>query len=62
MSDCQVRDLSVQQQFPCKSRESGGVQCERLDEHGEDGHAISDHTIRHKLAGNGYACAAFSAP
>lgn len=42
----------------CTARESGGMRCEVAGPHTE--HWISDHTIRHWLAGNGYACSAVS--
>lgn len=43
--------------LPCSWRESGGVQCENTKPgHGDDEHWISQHTIRHSLAGNGYTC------
>ena len=54
MSLCQVLDYSSP--LICPSRESGGVQCEVVGVHSE--HWISDHTIRHSLAGNGWHCSA----
>jgi hypothetical protein len=53
---CQVADPSIV--LECPATESGGVRCERTGEHGTD-HAISNHTIMHSLAGNGYACQSF---
>jgi len=37
----------------CPARESGGVQCERLDPHEEDGHWISKETIQTGIPGPG---------
>lgn len=54
---CQVGDLGVRASLPCKARESGGMQCERLDPHGDGEHWISPHTIRHDRLGNGWVCA-----
>lgn len=50
---CQV---TVYVELPCPARESGGLQCERVEPHEEDRHWLSEHTIRHSLIGNGYAC------
>lgn len=58
MSACQIADPSIY--LPCTARESGGVRCERSDDHG-DRHEISAHTIEHSLAGNGWACSAIRA-
>lgn len=55
---CQVVDLSVRDDLPCKAVESGGVQCERAHQHGSSDHWVSEHTIAHYLAGNGYSCSA----
>lgn len=55
---CQIADPQVQEQVPCQHQESGGVQCENPDPHTDD-HWISELTISHALAGNGYACTAF---
>lgn len=45
---------------PCPARESGGVRCELEAGHEFDlfgtGHYITEHTIEHNLAGNGYVC------
>jgi hypothetical protein len=54
---CQVADSGIE--LPCDAREGGGLRCERLDDHG-DRHEISQHTIEHSLAGNGYACESFT--
>lgn len=51
---CQVANPSVE--LPCPHRESGGYRCEVTGPHTR--HAISEHTIEHGLAGNGYACSA----
>lgn len=51
---CQV---VAHREFPCKTEESHGLQCERLDEHEPiTGCWISDHTVDHSILGNGYAC------
>lgn len=54
---CQVADASVKTE--CQVRESGGLRCEVSGPHAE--HALSEHTIRHGLGGNGYSCTAFAA-
>jgi hypothetical protein len=45
---------------PCPERDSGGVQCEEPYGHEYDlfatPHRVSEHTIHHNLAGNGYTC------
>jgi hypothetical protein len=52
---CQVQDMH--EFVPvCRAQESGGLYCERTDPHGEDGHWISPHTVRHDRIGNGYWC------
>lgn len=53
---CQV--VNPSRKFPCPYRESGGRQCERLDDHDDDSHWFSAHTIEHDRLGNGYACSA----
>lgn len=54
---CQVADPGVY--LSCGARESGGLRCERIDPHDDAcGHWISDHTIAHAKAGNGYPCEA----
>jgi hypothetical protein len=55
---CQVRHVH-EELLTCPSRErrGDGYRCERLDPHGDD-HWISEHTIKHDLAGNGYPCSA----
>lgn len=55
---CQVVDYD--DQLTCPARESGGWGCEVVGPHVQ--HRIGDHTIRHVLAGNGYACAAVDPP
>lgn len=52
LSRCQVR--GVMDSITCPETDSGGVHCEKIGPH-ED-HWISDHTIKHYLAGNGYPC------
>lgn len=60
---CQHTDLRLQDYLPCKHTESGGKQCEREEEHGDEiPHFWSKHTIVHERAGNGYACEAFKEP
>jgi len=58
MPRCQIADPQVQEHLLCQHYESGGVQCENPEQHTDD-HWISEHTISHALAGNGYACTAF---
>lgn len=58
---CQVTQVGLEK-LACPSIESGGYRCERLDEHGIFGHEIGDHTKRHALRGNGYACSAIAPP
>lgn len=53
---CQVADPSIR--LECKQTESGGKRCEVKGPHGITDHWISEHTIMHALAGNGYACSA----
>lgn len=57
MKPCQIADSGIS--LPCGDWESGGIRCERLDPHGPTEHWVSQHTIRHALAGNGYSCDAF---
>jgi hypothetical protein len=42
------------QKIECPERESGGAYCEIRGEH--TGHGVSDHTMAHLMAGNGYSC------
>ena len=45
----------------CTSTESGGFRCENaVPGHGDAEHWVSDHTVLHALAGNGYACSAIA--
>jgi hypothetical protein len=54
---CQVVDLRVLDELPCKVKEGGGQQCENPEPHGEDGrHWWSAHTIMHERMGNGHSC------
>jgi hypothetical protein len=53
---CQVATPGVD--LPCPAVEGGGLRCEVSGPH--DLHRIGGHTIAHALAGNGYACSAFS--
>lgn len=55
---CQIADSSVRDELPCPATDSHGVQCEVIGPHEPDGHRVSDHTIAHSLAGNGYPCLA----
>lgn len=41
----------------CARTDSAGVRCENLAPHSGTECRISDHTIRHSLAGTGYTCA-----
>lgn len=60
---CQYTFLTLRDYLPCKHRESGGMQCEREEAHGDDvGHWWSQHTIMHGRAGNGWACESFKEP
>lgn len=54
---CQVTGLGVSL-LTCSRTDSRGYLCERTDPHTE-GHWISQHTIDHALAGNGYTCESF---
>ena len=56
---CQVANPD-DPRLTCPSRESGGYQCEQQGDHAM--HAIGEHTIRHALAGNFYACSAITTP
>jgi hypothetical protein len=57
---CQVLSYEIGAHL-CPKREGGGVQCEREPGH-EGGCWISEHTIRHWIAGNGYDCSAIRLP
>lgn len=53
MMKCQVRH-DVKLECPEHENEMLGYQCERRGKHTD--HWISEHTIRHALAGDGYVC------
>lgn len=59
VDECQVRNYDDRSEG-CQERESGGLLCELEAGHEHDlfgtGHWISNHTIRHSIAGNGYSC------
>lgn len=50
---CQVHNFRTSE-ITCPAREMGGSQCEVPGEHEQ--HRIGEHTIRHRLAGNGHPC------
>lgn len=56
--NCQVYDISMQWEvLTCTHKEGGGMVCENLEPHGEDGrHWWSAHTIMHGRMGNGHSC------
>lgn len=53
---CQARGGG--QRLTCPERDSHGYRCEKRGPHTD--HWISEHTIQHALAGNGYSCAAIT--
>ncbi|GAB3251800.1 hypothetical protein [Kineosporia babensis] len=53
---CQVLDYEIGKHL-CQKREGGGAQCELKPRH-KGNCWISEHTIRHSIAGNGYHCGA----
>jgi hypothetical protein len=55
---CQVVYPQIVDHLPCEARESGGYRCENLEPHGDEGHRVRNHTIRHSQLGNGYTCGA----
>lgn len=55
---CQVSNPGVE--LACNHEESGGYRCENPTPNHGDQHWISDHTIAHAMAGNGYACSAIA--
>lgn len=58
---CQV--VHSRLDLPCPHREGGGRQCEMFGPHKvPEECALSEHTIRHARAGNGYACSAITPP
>lgn len=59
---CQISDPGVD--LSCKSADSGGVGCENPEPDHGGRHWISEHTLAHALAGNGYgyACSAIDRP
>lgn len=50
---CQVHNFRTNE-LTCKAHEMGGSQCEVIGEHSR--HQVGEHTIRHRLAGNGHPC------
>lgn len=50
---CQTRD-PFDPRLTCEATESGGIRCEVQGPHTV--HEISQHTILHRRAGNGYSC------
>jgi hypothetical protein len=59
---CQHTNLRLRDYLPCKFTEGGGKQCEREEEHNDDNHFFSMHTIMHERYGNGWACESFKEP
>ena len=56
---CQIGYPELREKLICKHVDSGGVQCERTGMYVTDPehrHWVSEHTIRHSIIGNGYAC------
>lgn len=48
-------------ELTCQHQEAGGYRCEVLEPHSPIDCRISDHTVSHALAGNGYTCEAIDA-